>query len=130
MKAKSRWPKGRQMSDELTQKLYAAFPRLYSGHDRPPSESSMCWGFECGDGWYQLLYDLSKDLTDYMEQNPSINLEVMQVKSKFGSLRFHLDEDQDDEVTRAMIDRAKERARFVCQDTGLPLQDETSKANS
>lgn len=104
------------MNDILTEQMYAEFPDLYRGRTRPPRDSAMCWGFECGDGWYQILYDLSKELTDYMLQHPPLRLEVMQVKSKFGNLRFHLD--YSDLVTEEIISRARDRSDLVCEVTG------------
>ena len=80
----------RPMHSALTENLYAAFPQLYRGRYKPQSESAMCWGFECGDGWYQMLYDLSQELSKYQAAHPTLNLEVVQVKSKLGILRVHL----------------------------------------
>jgi hypothetical protein len=104
------------MNDVLTEQMYAAFPDLYRGRTRPPRDSAMCWGFQCGDGWYEILYDLSKELTDYALQRPPLRLEVMQVKSKFGNLRFHLD--YSDSVTEEIISRARDRADLISEVTG------------
>lgn len=107
-----------QLNPGLAEKLYAAFPRLYRGRHKPMEESSMGWGFECGDGWYQVLADLSLELSDYQAEHPEIDLEVMQVKSKFGSLRFHLR--GGDAETEKMIERAGQRAAVTCELTGKP----------
>jgi hypothetical protein len=104
------------MNTELTEKLYAEFPYLYRGHTKSPAESSMCWGFECGDGWFMLIHKLSRDLTDHLEKNPALNLAVMQVKSKLGSFRYYVD--GGDDVTRRLIDDASERAKHICELTG------------
>lgn len=104
------------MNNELTEKLYAEFPTLYRGHTKPPEQSSMCWGFECEDGWFMLIHDLSRELTDYLEKHPLLDLEVIQVKSKFGSFRY--DVEGGDETTARLIDDARERSRHVCELTG------------
>lgn len=78
----------------------------------------MGWGFECGDGWYQLLYDLSQKLVNYQAEHSELNIEAEQVKSKFGTLRFHLD--GGDGATQEMIDRACLRASGTCEITGKP----------
>lgn len=80
----------------------------------------MCWGFECGDGWYQLLHDLSAQLSRYLAENPDLDLEAVQVKSKFASLRFHLSDH--DEVAEEMIEAASKRAAVTCEITGRPGQ--------
>ena len=104
------------MNNELTEKLYAEFPALYRGHTKPPEQSSMCWGFECGDGWFMLIHELSRDLTDYLKTHPALDVEVVQVKSKFGSFRY--DVVGGDEATTRLINDARERAKRICEYTG------------
>lgn len=104
------------MNIELTEKLYAEFQYLYRGRKKSPEQSSMCWGFECGDGWFTLIRNLSLELTDYLERHPTLDLEVVQVKSKFGSFRYYVD--GGDEITEKLIDDARERAQHVCELTG------------
>lgn len=108
------------MNSVLTENLYAAFPYLYRGHNKPPSESSMYRGFECEDGWYSVLYDLSQELTDYLAQHPDVEIEVMQVKQKLGSLRYLAK--GVDAATGKMIERACQRALLTCELTGMAGQ--------
>lgn len=103
------------MNETLTESLYTAFPQLYRGRHKPKEESSMCWGFACGDGWYQLLYDLSQELSDYLKGRPDIDFEVMQVKSKFGILHVHLN--YRDGATEKMIELARQKAKATCEIT-------------
>lgn len=77
------------MNSQLTQRLYADFPSLYRGQAKPPTESSMCWGIECGDGWYLLINELSKQLVAHLEQRPELDFEFTQIKNKNHSLRIH-----------------------------------------
>ena len=50
------------MNKELTDRLYNDFPELYEQHTWTIQEACMPWGFEHGDGWFDLIYKLSKDL--------------------------------------------------------------------
>jgi len=109
-----------QLAPDLTEKLYVAFPHLYRGRHKPMDESSMVWGFECGDGWFQLLYELSQELSAYQAEHPELDFAVDQVKSKFGSLRFHLS--GGDAITEEMIEAACQRASVTCELTGKPGQ--------
>lgn len=104
------------MNSELTEKLYADFPYLYRGHVKPPEQSSMCWGFECGDGWFMLIHNLSLELTEHLERHPALDLEVVQVKRKFGSFRY--DVVGGDEITEKLINDSRERAKHICELTG------------
>lgn len=65
-----------QMNANLTRKLHTDFPVLYRGIDLSPQASAMCWGFECGDGWYSLIYELSERLVAYQQQCPGLDLEI------------------------------------------------------
>ena len=47
------------MNEKHAMRLNSNFPVLYRDKDRSKLESAMYWGFQCGDGWFQLIYDLS-----------------------------------------------------------------------
>ena len=78
------------MNDELTQKLLEAYPRLYRGRNESLKTNLMPFGFECGDGWYGVLEALSKDLAN-ISRIWGIDIKAVQVKEKFGTLRFYHD---------------------------------------
>ncbi len=78
-----------KMNEELSNKLLDDFPRLFRNRD----QSSMQRGFECGDGWFELIYQLSRDIeTVARESGLSPDSaewpKCRQVKEKLGSLRF------------------------------------------
>ena len=43
------------MNEELQEKLYADFPELFQEHKLDMSQTCMCWGLECGDGWEPII---------------------------------------------------------------------------
>jgi hypothetical protein len=47
------------MNKELTQRLVKRFPVLYQGFYDSMQETCMCWGFEHGDGWFEVIWQLS-----------------------------------------------------------------------
>ena len=49
------------MRADLTQKLYADFPDLFCQHTNP--RSLLHHGFACDDGWYDIIYTLSSQIT-------------------------------------------------------------------
>ena len=75
------------MDEKNTKKLFKDFPNLYRGKDKSIRESLMPFGFECEDGWFNLVYELSKKIT---ELDPEGKVEASQVKEKFGGLRFYI----------------------------------------
>jgi hypothetical protein len=78
------------MKDELDKKLFDKFPHMFkTRHDR--MQSCMGFGFECGDGWYNIMYELMQKIDDFIEDGE--NVEIQQVKEKFGTLRFYYNYD-------------------------------------
>lgn len=47
------------MNSELTQRLVKRFPVLYQDYDSPMTQTCMCWGFDHGDGWFEIIWQLS-----------------------------------------------------------------------
>jgi hypothetical protein len=82
------------MNPNFQHELFSQFPQLYRHRILPDTESRMCEGFCCGDGWYKLLYGLSETI-DRICQQYNLRGEtyptVFQVKEKYGGLRFYID---------------------------------------
>lgn len=55
------------MSPELQNKLYEKYPKLFAQRNLPMSLTAMCWGFECGDGWYTILDKLCGRIQSYVD---------------------------------------------------------------
>ena len=47
------------MNSELTQRLVKRFPVLYQDYHSPMTQTCMCWGFDHGDGWFEIIWLLS-----------------------------------------------------------------------
>lgn len=43
------------MRKELDEELCRKYPLIFADRHKPMTETAMCWGFECGDGWYNLI---------------------------------------------------------------------------
>jgi hypothetical protein len=104
------------MNKENEEKLFTDFPILYQDHTLAPQQTAMCFGFECGDGWFKILYDLSKKLSKY----PII---ADQVKEKFGTLRFYCHaggevSEKDWETAYKLIDAAERKTEKTCERCG------------
>lgn len=44
------------MTPELEHKLIKRFPMIFADRYADMSQTCMCWGVTCGDGWYDILY--------------------------------------------------------------------------
>jgi hypothetical protein len=98
------------MKAELEERLFKEFPTLYSGRNEPITQNLMGFGFECGDGWFDILWRLSKILS-------SVDLEAkaLQVKEKFGTLHFYADCNA---AAQDAIDRAEMESAKTCEMCG------------
>jgi ribosomal protein L37AE/L43A len=103
------------MKKELQDTLLTDFPELYRQFYLPKDQTCMCWGFDTGDGWYEIIYKLSQKL---MEIDPYV--EATQVKEKFGGLRFYVSDvriETSDEVY-GLINEAESESFETCEKCG------------
>jgi hypothetical protein len=56
------------MKEELEQELIKKYPKLFRDSSLPPTQTLICFGCDCGDGWYKILDHLFGYLTDLMER--------------------------------------------------------------
>jgi hypothetical protein len=108
------------MNKENTETLFLEFPELYRGRTKPITDSTMSLGFLCGDGWFELLHQLSNDIMTVCRTEPIPVPEVMQVKEKFGLLRYYIRSRVVDGRIRHLIQRAESRSASVCEHCGAP----------
>lgn len=73
------------------------------------------YGFECGDGWAELLEPIAQYLEEKNKDMPTIY--VAQIKEKFGGLRFYTH--GGDETLEKLIDEASDRSLRTCEVCGL-----------
>jgi len=99
------------MNKKNTEYLLEKYPNLYRQYYLSMRDTCMCWGFECRDGWFNIIDDLSKKIT---ETDPDV--QAAQVKEKFGGLRFYIDGGS--EEVRKLIDEAEEESYKTCEKCG------------
>ena len=110
------------MKAELDAKLVQDFPMLYIDRHADLRKTCMCFGFECGDGWYGLINDVSakleKMIVQYRQKHPNDEYfpHASQVKEKFGTLRFYMSSSTD-EMNDA-IREAEDKSSITCERCG------------
>lgn len=79
------------MKKELEQILFDRYPEFFSERHMPMSQSCMCWGIECGDGWFDLIDKLCLLLTHKISTTGSKykDFRFQQIKEKYGELRIY-----------------------------------------
>jgi len=64
------------MKAKFEEILWEKFPLLYADRNESLKRSLMGFGFECDDGWYKIIYELSekleKEIEQYIKDNPKL----------------------------------------------------------
>lgn len=97
------------MKKELQTTLYRKFPKIFTQRNKSMTETCMCWGIDTDDGWYNLIHMLCELLQWDIEENKYPEIEAVQVKEKYGTLRFYTTGVYKEEMRRTFKARLKER---------------------
>jgi hypothetical protein len=144
------------MRRELDEALCAKYPLIFKDRNADMRTTAMCWGLECGDGWYNIIdvlcglltsdyrhaqsrYESIKDLVDQprwegskdiitqeniddakvrMDEEAAKVPVAVQVKEKFGGLRFYVQAATDKHYQ--YISFAESMSYRTCEECGAP----------
>lgn len=125
------------MRDELDKQLCEKYPKIFANRHKHMTETAMCWGFECGDGWYNIIDQLCANIQSHIDWNNSQRERLLkdnphnltipnevpqvvaeQVKEKFGTLRFYY-QGGDDKID-GMVRMAESMSSVTCEECGKP----------
>ena len=102
------------MKNELEKQIMDIAPYMfnYEGSDNI-QQSLLPFGFECCDGWYGILKELVEKIAQIDKDK---TVKVVQVKEKFGTLRFYI-EGGSKEIYD-LIDKAETKSETTCEYCG------------
>jgi hypothetical protein len=55
------------MRQELDKLLCDRYPKMMVNRNKPMTETCMCWGFDCGDGWFEILNQLMSNIQHHID---------------------------------------------------------------
>jgi hypothetical protein len=112
------------MREELDSLLCQKYPKMFVNRNKSMQETCMYWGFECSDGWFDLIDKLCESIQSYIDNNSHApdriipQVTVDQVKEKFGTLRFYTT--GGDRLIDGMIWFAESMSGRICETCGAP----------
>ncbi len=113
------------MNSELEFKLQENFPFMQRKLKKAEETLYCRWGCECGNGWFNLIYDLCREITKAFErEGKPVNIIVKRIKEKFGKLYFYytFGDDEMDILFRSEIEKIvktfEERSTHTCEICG------------
>lgn len=82
-------------------------------------------GLACGDGWFNIINMMCRNIQSYLDWKPDVpQVVALQVKEKFGSLRFYYQ--GGDEYINGLTSMAEAMSEVTCEDCGAPATQRTS----
>lgn len=99
------------MTKELQDKIYHRFPNWFR-LDKSAYDGGF-GGFSHGDGWFDLIWELLEKLEPAVEAN----FQVVQVKEKFGTLRFYYEGSHVGRLYE-LVREAEEKSGVTCETCG------------
>jgi hypothetical protein len=106
------------MKEELQNILFEKYPKLFIQKDLDMQQTCMCWGIETGDGWFSLIDTLCETIQNYIDNNHKAQVEFVQVKEKFGTLRIY--DTGAEDLIRGMLWFAGNMSATICDVCGKP----------
>ena len=111
------------MNEKLDELLCQRYPKMMVNRDKSMMETCMCWGFECGDGWFNILDQLMGNIQhhiDWKNKKEEVVAQVTldQIKEKFGTLRFYYS--GGDDIIDGMVRMAESMSGVTCETCGSP----------
>ena len=94
------------MTEKNIQRLVDRFPKIFRED----------FYIECDDGWFDIIFNLCKDIQQEVNNSGCEQVVAAQVKEKFAGLRFY--SSGGNEVTDAMIEKYCKLSRETCEITG------------
>jgi hypothetical protein len=117
------------MKQEYDTYLCTTYPKMFVNRYKPMTETTMCWGFECGNGWYNIINQLCANIQHHIDWRNRKNeldpnqpivpqVTVDQVKEKFGTLRFYYT--GGDDYIDGLVSMAESMSGVTCEECGNP----------
>lgn len=109
------------MSPELDKLLCERYPKIFANRHGDVTKTAMVWGFDCHDGWFDLIDHLCRQIQWHLDKNAKEGTNQFvcdQVKEKFGTLRFY--GHGGDERIWAFIQFAEGFSSKICETCGKP----------
>lgn len=129
------------MRKELDEALCAKYPEIFRDRHGDMTTTAMCWGFECGDGWYNIIdafcqlsqaritqTNAHREVCKKKVEEGMMSADLMpeeipqvvatQVKEKYGGLRFYYN--GGDDVIDGFGMMAELMSTRTCETCGAP----------
>ena len=111
------------MSPHLDKELCEKYTNIMVERHLGAMQTSMCWGFDHGDGWFHILDSAMRLVQSHIDMERRRGKEIdqvvfEQVKEKFGMLTIY--HRGGNAYTDGILRMAEEISRYTCEECGAP----------
>jgi hypothetical protein len=92
------------MKQELDKLLCERYPKMMVNRNKNMQETCMCWGFECGDGWFNILDQLMGSIQhhiDWKEKQRKWAIDYNEMAAQCKAGNFDLFEESMKDITNS-----------------------------
>jgi len=117
-------------SEEYDTYMCNRYPFMFKERNLPMSQTCMCWGFDIGAGWRDLL-DQACQKIEIVEHTQNVSTVFSQVKQKYAGIRlYHSPQPVNStvvvntiwfDVINDIIDLAESRSYHICEECSVPI---------
>ena len=112
-----------KMKQELQEKLFDKYPKIFRDKDKDITQSCMGWGIECPDAWYDLIDACCDVLQWFCDNIIKAQIYADQVKEKFGrfTFYFHFEDDITDhqyQIINGILTAYEQISTTICYECG------------
>jgi hypothetical protein len=109
------------MKQELDELLCKNYPKMMVNRDKSMMETCMCWGFECGDGWFNILDKLMANIQHHIDWKRKQRAGVLKYNralkraingDRAGLIKYHTFGDEPSDLTYEFVERDVTEAKF------------------
>ena len=104
------------MDSQKTNELYERFSHLYRERLAPLESSKMGWGFQCDDGWYNIIHKMSKRIAAISSDDEFAPAITEVSRNEDGTL--YVEARNLSPPVADLIEAAKEQSRITCESCG------------
>jgi len=94
----------------------AEHPIIFGVQPFDKATTLMSWGFETGEGWFPTIIETCLEIEEVVKKNKMNNFRIVQIKSKFGTIRLYVD--NGNEEISELISKLHYKLVNICERTG------------
>ena len=65
------------MKEKLDELLCKKYPKIFVNRHAPITQTAMCWGFDCGDGWYNIIDQFCRNTQYHIDETNRSRVRVI-----------------------------------------------------